>query len=337
MTPRPISVLLLAAGSPGDYAFILGLKRSRKYAVTLHAADCDRMKGNLYLPPVDHAYLLPPCDAPGYEAALLSLVERTRADVLASDLDEELPALSALALRLESMNCRVFLPRRFPLEVCLDKYRTYERLHGHVCQPTTVLGDAGDPECGRYILDHYGKAMIKPRFLRGGRGVVLIGDGEALAFHRKRQKKPFIVQQYLPGLEYNVSICHGPDGGLIYCAERLKLDSRLVKSNTVAAQVVRNPIVREAALAAVNDLELARGFNNVEIIVSEGYPYVIDVNGARWAGQDMNILESGVNFAEMYLDLAMGEPVAPVEVPIGAISLKIKMDLVVREEELAAV
>src|SRR3990167_10382824 len=144
MTPRPISVLLLAAGSPGDYAFILGLKRSRKYAVTLHAADCDRMKGNLYLPQVDHAYTLPAYDATGYEASLLALVDHVRADVLASDLDEELPALSALASRLADMGCHVFLPPRFPLVRSLDKLETYWHLHGKVCQPVTIAGDPDD-------------------------------------------------------------------------------------------------------------------------------------------------------------------------------------------------
>jgi len=337
MTPRPLSVLLLAAGSPGDYAFILGLKRSRKYAVTLHAADCDRMKGNLYLPQVDHAYTLPAYDATGYEASLLALVDHVRADVLASDLDEELPALSALASRLADMGCHVFLPPRFPLVRSLDKLETYWHLHGKVCQPVTIAGDPDDFTGAAYLLGRHGKIMLKPRFLRGGRGVTLIEDEEALVFHAKRRCEPFIVQQYLPGVEYNVSMCHGPDGGLIYCAERLKLEDRLVKSNTVAAQVVWKPTVGDEALTAVHGLGLARGFNNVEVIVHEGFPYVIDVNGARWAGQDMNILESGVNFAEMYLDLALGEAVEPVDVPTGAVSLKIKMDVVVREDQLAAV
>ena len=93
---------------------------------------------------------------------------------------------------------------------------------------------------------------------------------------------------------------------------------------------------RDIFLPEIRDLGLARGFNNVEIIVSGGYPYVIDINGGRIAGQDMNIMESGINFAEIYLDLALGETVPPVEMPIGAISLKIKMDVIVRGVQLAS-
>ena len=102
-------------------------------------------------------------------------------------------------------------------------------------------------------------------------------------------------------------------------------------------KVVKNDMVRNSALVAIERLDIARGFNNVEIIVRDNVPFVIDVNSGRIAGQDENIRQSGVNMAELYLDLALGKHLTPIEVPIGAISLKIKMDIVINEEELNAI
>ena len=337
MTKRPVTVLLLAAGSPGDFAFIKGLKQSEKYDVTLHAADIDPLKGNLYLPEIDEAYIIPRYDAANYQDAIFDLVEILGVDVLISDLDEELPMLSAMSVRLAEMGCHIVLPPENGLRICLDKMATYERLAGNVVQPKTVLGGSVKADCDN-LLKKSGRVILKPRYLRGGRGVDLAENDQELDFYSDRHMKrgPFIVQQYIEGREYNCSMLHDMTGRLIYCAVRLKLENRLVKSNTIASKVVRDVMVREAAICAVRDIGLNRGFNNVEIIVSDGLPYVIDVNGGRWAGQDMNLLSSGVNQAEMYIDLALRVPVEPIDVPVGAISLKIKTDVVITEAQLDA-
>lgn len=331
---RPVTVLLLAAGSPGNYAIIKGLKQSTKYDVTLHAADCDPLKGNLFLPEIDGAYVVPPYDAPNYWDAVFDLVEILSAEVLISDLDEELSGLSAKADDLRNFGCFVVLPPPKALKICLDKMETYWKLKTKSSQPNTV--DHMHTAEGVLWAAQSGKCVIKARYLRGGRGVDFVSGQEALCIYRKKhaERGPFIVQEYIPGNEYNVSTLHDLSGRLIYAATRIKLENRLNKANTIAAQIVEKPNVRDAALKAIERLGLDRGFNNVEIIERDGVPYVIDVNGGRWAGQDANLLASGINQAELYLDLALGEPVEPIEVPVGAISLKIKKDVVIGKKEL---
>ncbi|MDA1001019.1 MAG: ATP-grasp domain-containing protein [bacterium] len=337
MTKKPVNVLLVAAGSPGDVTIIRGLKQSPRYDVTLYAADIDPYKGNLYLPEVDRAYVIPRYDAPNYRETLLELVRRLRIDVLISDLDEELPALSDFGPQLEEAGCRIVLPGSDGLATCLDKLATFRRLDGRVPQPLTLDGDDG--EAGRNLLRSLGRVILKARYLRGGRGVDLVSSEAEYAFYEElhRKRGPFVVQEFAEGDEYNCSSLHDMEGNLIYAATRVKLEDRLNKANTIAARIVEQPAIRKTALETLRALGLERGFNNVEVILAGGEPKVVDVNGGRWAGQDMNLLASGINPAELYLDLALGRDVSPLEVPLGATSLKIKVDVVVDAQRISQV
>lgn len=340
MGKRHVTVFLLSAGSPGDYTIIKGLKQSSRYDVTLHAADCDPLKGNLYLPEVDKAHIVPRYNEEDYWDVVFGLVKRLGVEVLMDDLDEGLPSLSEHEHALKKIGCNIVLPDAEPLQICLDKILTSTHLWGEVPQPSMNMCDSSGiwPKEAHGILEKYGrKCLLKPLNLRGGRGVYLAESVEELIFYADFLSKdgPFLIQEYIKGDEYNVSTLHDLNGRLIYAATRLKIENRLVKSNTIAAQVVDCPIVRDTALKAIEKIGLDRGFNNVEIIVRDKVPYVIDVNGARWAGQDMNLLASGINQAELYMDLALGVPVEPIEVPLGAISLKIKSDVVINQAQLA--
>lgn len=339
MRPLSVTVLLLSAGSPGNYAIIKGLKQSPRYDVTLHAADIDSLKGNLYLPEVDKAHIVPRYDEKGYWDVVFGLVEELGVEIIMDDLDEGLPDLASHEHELKKMGCNIVLPDEEPLRICLDKILTSTHLWGVVPQPMAqMVGyvSVWPEEAPRILKKYGGRCILKPVGLRGGRGVYLVTSKEEFVMCAENiaKKDSFLIQEYIEGEEYNCSTLHDLSGRLIYAATRLKLETRLVKSNTIAAKVVDCPIVRDTALKAIEGLGLDRGFNNVEIIVRDNVPYVIDVNGGRWAGQDINLLASGINQAELYLDLALGVPVEPVEVPLGAISLKIKSDVVIDQARL---
>lgn len=342
MKPRHVTVLLLSAGSPGDFTIIKGLKQSSRYNVTLHAADIDPLKGNLYLPEVDGAHIVPRYDGKGYWDVVFGLVKELGVEVIMDDLDEGLPNLASHEHDLEKLGCHIVLPDAEPLRICLDKILTSAHLWGVVQQPMTQMvgyGSVWPKEAPKILKKYGGRCILKPIGLRGGRDVHLAESNEELIFYADHLSwhGQFLIQEYIEGEEYNCSTLHDLNGRLIYAATRLKLETRLVKSNTIAAQVVDCPIVRDTALKAIEELGLDRGFNNVEIIVRDNVPYVIDVNGGRIAGQDMNLLASGINQAELYLDLALDVPVEPIEVPLGAISLKIKSDVVIDQARLNSI
>lgn len=339
MSRRRVTVLLLSAGSPGDFTIIKGLKKSARYNVTLHAADMDPLKGNLYLPEIDSAHIVPRYDAPNYWDVVFGLVRKFGVEVLMDDLDEGLPSLASREHELKNLGCNIVLPDAESLRICLDKALSSHALFRVVPQPKEEMvgyGSVWPKEATKKLKKYRGRCILKPSNLRGGSGVYLATSKEELIFYADKLSKdgPFLIQEYIIGEEYNCSTLHDLNGRLIYAATRLKLETRLVKSNTIAAEVVDYPPVRDAALDAISKLGLDRGFNNVEIIVRDNMPYVIDVNGGRWAGQDMNLLASGINQAEFYLDLALGVPVEPIEVPIGVISLKIKSDVLINRSKL---
>jgi carbamoyl-phosphate synthase large subunit len=340
---EPVVILLTPGGGPGILAQAASLRRSERYQARIVMADANPASGNLFLPEVDAAYVLPPCHTPEYLPALLRLIDKEGVGVHYSGLDEEIPILASHRAELEAAGCRLVVPPPAALEESLDKIATHRRLQDQVRQPATyVLNDRFDGPAAYEALG--GRVVIKAASLRGGRHIYLPEDREEYDFFLRRARRiqdrtglRFIVQELILGVEYNTTCLHDPDGLPIYAISRRKFEDRPVKSTTTAAVIERRDQVIDQALKAVQVMGLAPGFNNVESIVSDsdGQPYLIEINGGRTAAQDMNIVAAGVPMTDLLIDLALGRAVSPVpHPPPGTCILKIRRDVVVDYEQV---
>lgn len=75
---------------------------------------------------VDSFHLVPRATSPGYRAAILSLLSRTRPSFLLATHDFEVRALSRLRDELAEIGVELALPSAQAVEACVDKFRSYQ-------------------------------------------------------------------------------------------------------------------------------------------------------------------------------------------------------------------
>jgi len=178
---------------------------------------------------VDHSYLVP---FPRLgSSALLDRLLRIHAacaiDVLVPTLDAELPSLIKLAPRLRAVGIRVVLPTTDQLERC-SKVRVHELAEeAGIATPTTMIA--------RDLQEAYTAAgAFRMPFVVKGRlhGAIVVSAGEDIdpAIRRVATLSgyPLIIQEYIPGVEYDVVALGDSIGELVgaVAMKKLQLDDQ---------------------------------------------------------------------------------------------------------------
>jgi hypothetical protein len=178
-------------------------------------------------------------------------------------------------------------------EICLSKWKTYERLEGVVPVPR-VYEDDGEVEFPAYA---------KPLEEAGMRGHMRVNDPEDLSIARK---SGLIVTEFLPGEEYEVNCLSDLQGSLLYANIR-RLGRR------VGGHVLDSQSVEDADMTA-----------NVEAIAAQlriegpwfaqfkrdrlDRPVLIEVNARIGGGSGLNRF-GGVNLPLLAVKLFTGQSI----------------------------
>jgi hypothetical protein len=125
-----------AGGAPGNNV-IASLRASTRGD---HIIGQSSSPADLFLADVDEAHLVRRADDPCYEQGLLELLGDTNPDMLLVQHDFEVRAVSRMRDRIQALGVQVPLPAPRTVEVCVDKYQSYEIwAAAGLPVPTTVL------------------------------------------------------------------------------------------------------------------------------------------------------------------------------------------------------
>lgn len=196
-----LTVFLTGAGGAAVPGLIKHLKS--KYGYRVLAADMDRYAAGLYL--ADKGFVIPPGSSPEFLHVIRNICREEKVKVFVPLVDEEL----LKSLELENEGIAVLLPRYVFVENCLDKFQLMRTLKSAgILVPETYLANKDLSKISFPII-------IKPRTGRGSRGVgVVYSQSELSSFFEKSFYKPedMIVQDYIDGLEFTVSVTVWRDG-----------------------------------------------------------------------------------------------------------------------------
>ncbi len=143
------------------------------------------------------------------------------------------------------------------IAVTMDKWRLYKEIKDKV----TV------PETSKSALD--GEYIVKPRISCGGDGIRFGGDVE----------DGFIAQRYIGGQHLSVSLIVGDDIHVLSVNQQILEDFRY-RGAIVPADIDRNvmKVVAEEAVRAVECIKGLFGYVGVDVVLSDGRPYIIEIN-----------------------------------------------------------
>jgi carbamoyl-phosphate synthase large subunit len=235
--------------------------------VRVLTADMDPMAAGLYL--ADRGFVIPRGKSDKFLPALRKICREEHVDIVVAGADEEL----INATELERDGIIVLLPRKEFIQVCLDKYSLMRQLDSFgISVPRTRLASQGVGS-----LDF--PMILKPRQGRGSRGVKLINSEEE--FHEACENAQYnpdelIVQQYIDGMEYTISVVTWRDGEV----QAVVPKEIIYKKGITRMAVTRKNLQIDTICKKIQNSLRADGPMNVQLRLdnSTGIPFVFEIN-----------------------------------------------------------
>lgn len=292
--PTELTTIVTGAGGAAGVAVIRELMAR---GVDVVAADADESAVGLAL--AGSRATLPRGDDPALVERVCELAVQRCAGALISTVTEEMAQLGPGADQLAAAGLRTWLAPPEAIEDCRDKWRFAELLRtAAVAAPRTGLGSAdGIP----------GPWIVKPRFGRGSRCVVIADTREDLQWALRRVPEP-IVQTRLGGREFTVDCLIDRDGALAGAVPRWRLETRAgisTKGLTFEDAAVLAGVRKLVTVAGLQGAANIQGFAGDDGAIS-----FVEVN-PRFSGALSLSLAAGADLVGEYLRGVAGHPLRP--------------------------
>lgn len=328
--PKQTRVLVTGAGGPAGMGTIRSLVHARGMRVV--AADVNPLAPGLYW--AHERATLPPAHTRAFVPSLLKLLEGHDVDVLFPTVDEEVSVVAANMERIRrQVHCLV--GDSVGVEACNDKWMTYLWLKkaGIPVVETLLVGDGRSLRRDATRIGY--PLAVKPRASRGGRGLHVCRNWKELSesFSALKRALPFkdayvdvpeaadiILQEYLPGTEYDTIVLLDRKGEALACvpmrAVRWRVQEQqreIVTEHDWDVEEMCTETVMSLGLRCPVDVELARD--------RAGKLKILDVNPR--VGGDVDLATAaGCNIPLMYVRLAMGREVRPCGFKEGVVLVR---------------
>jgi carbamoylphosphate synthase large subunit len=221
-----------------------------------------------------HFHLVPMARDPAYPAALVDLAEAESATLVVPTVTEELPIVARLRPLLSERGIGVAVSQPAGVDIANDKLLTAQGLAtAGVAAPATWPGSLPGVEAARRLA---WPMLSKPRFGRGGRGVLV---HRTLADLARVGPDEVVWQAFLPGEEFDVNLFVERDGRVpaAVVLRKTGLKEGLV-GNATGVERVDRPELASLATAAARVLRLD-GPLDVDLRVGlDGAPAVLEIN-----------------------------------------------------------
>jgi carbamoylphosphate synthase large subunit len=224
-------------------------------------------------PAIDFRFVPAARDA-GFVPALLEIATREGATLVVSTVTEELPLVARMRAALRQRGVSLSISDPEGVDVANDKLRTAEELdRAGVAVPVTFPGITPGGE----VADALGFPLLsKPRFGRGGRGVIVHqGEGDLA----RASPEEVVWQEFLPGEEFDLNLFVERDGSVpaAVVLRKTGLKEGLV-GNALGVERVERPDVAELGLRAARSLGLEGPIDMDIRLGTDGGPAVLEVN-----------------------------------------------------------
>jgi carbamoyl-phosphate synthase large subunit len=221
----------------------------------------------------DNFRLLPPAYDENFVGVLDHLLDEADIRLLVPTVTEELPKVAEHREPIRRKNCTLFVSPPDAVRIANDKWATVRALIAHgVPVPSSYCGESKEE-----LLESVSFPILsKPRFGRGGRGIVIHRSSSDLPESLSTDR---IYQEFLPGKEYDVNLFAEPGGtnptSVVLRKTALK-DGLVGNALTVERDNDREVSeLAEAAVAALSlegpiDIDIRRGV--------DGRAFILEIN-----------------------------------------------------------
>jgi carbamoyl-phosphate synthase large subunit len=309
-------ILVCGAGGSPATNFVRSL---REMAEPVYLIGVDADPATLERAETDVRYLVPRADSPQYLSILNQIIDEENADFIHAQNDHELTFLSR---NRDAVHAKMFLPASETVEICLDKFASYEKWHAAgITVPRTIL------------LNN--EADLKQAFIEAGPRVWLrnitgaAGNG-SYPTDRYDDAVKWIESHNGWGI-FTAAACLTKDtvtwssiwnnGELIVAQGRKRLSWELsnrspsgVTGVTGTGVTYGDADLDAIALKAIAAIDSTpHGIFSVDCTYdADGIPNPTEINIGRFFTTHYFFTRAGLNLPEIFVRIAYGEPVPPI-------------------------
>lgn len=266
--------------------------------------------------------LAPSLSTPGVTAVVVegeSLEERALAvrrivgeqgvDALLSLHDFEAIELSQMSQSLTRDGCLFVGPTAEACRVALDKLALARHLELVDPNLTPATYDTIEQlETVANVAEHW---VVKDRWGSASSGLSFVASEDLVTIARTLCPGKWVAQPLNAGIEYNVDIFRDVDGSVAGTSTKRKWSMRSGETDTATVLLNPPPEVVQAAVRAIEGLEVSGNVDVDVILDSNDNPVVIDVNPRFGGGYAFSAI-AGYRAGEAIWQIARRETVSPL-------------------------
>ncbi len=304
-------VLITSAGGAPAINFARSLRDAPE---PFHLIGVDANKYTMQRAETDESFLVPRASDPAYLAVLNDILEESSVDFLHCQMSYEMLTVSSLRGDLRT---KTFLPDHEVIDVCEDKFKSYERWSkAGIPTPETML--LHGEEDLRSAFERFG-SKVWLREIRGsaGRGALPTSDLEEARqwIDRRNGWGVFTAAKHLEPQTITWQSLW-KDGQLVVAQGRKRLYWEFanrapsgVTGVTGSGVTVSDPELDALAERAVRAVDSRpNGIFGVDLTYdSDGVPNVTEINIGRFFTTHYFFTAAGLNFPYIYVKLGCGE------------------------------
>lgn len=258
---------------------------------------------------VDKFYKIPKFNNKDYLKTLLNICKIENIDILIPLYELEFDILTKNRNEFEKIGTKLILSNSKIIDICNDKYKTYELLKNVIKCPKVY----NIQEINYNLKKKSEKILpliIKPKNGMGSSNVFKINNLKELKFFKTYVKNP-IFQQYIQGEEYTVDVLCDFQGKPIYIIPRKRLEVRsgeVSKSKTIHDELIISEtlkVIKEFNKISLKEINLMGPLTIQFFKTNDNNIYFLEIN-PRFGGGVPLSFKAGANYAKCLKEMING-------------------------------
>ncbi len=317
-------ILICSVGTATALSVIKGLKKQKKYKVSIIGIDMDAFVSGKYF--VNKFYLVPKVsEKKKFYKRICEILAKEKIDLVIPIMDEGLPIWSRLKEENKYPRTNILVASRKSLKICQDKNKI-----------TLFFKKIGVPTVKTYLnppLKIRFPIFIKPRFFgRATMDAYKIKNKRDLDFYVNKLRGNYVLQEYINGKEYTADCLSGLDGKFITAVIRQRIATK--GGLSIKGEIIKDKKALRFLEIIVESLKIP-GVCNIQFFKRGRYYYFFEIN-PRFAGTHAFTIEGGLNSIYYLLEILNGRKIkqSDINIDYGAKMLRFWDEIIIKGRKI---
>ena len=308
-----------AGGAPTEGVVFSLLKNPNNYVIGMGSEPTD-----VILSKADKKYYVPYANTNKYKDKLLEILNKEKPDLVHFQNDLEIYHSSLIREEIKATGTKIFMPDHSVIDTCVHKYKSYQAFKkSGVIVPVNITIDTEEElkRAFKELGDSQGKIWLRDSGIGGGgKGALPTSDytlAKSWIDHYKGWGDFIAAEMLTPKTVTWLSVWH--EGELILAQTRAREGwthgNRAISGVTGVTKVGVTVSDEQVTQIAINTVKAVsdkpHGIFGVDMAYDKnGIPNPTEINISRFFTTVRFFTEAGINFPEIFKQLALGEKIS---------------------------